>query len=351
MQSKNVLIAVLNWGIGHATRSIPIITELVVNGYTPVIASDGNALLLLRKEFPSLKYIELPTYGISYPINAKWLKWKLILNLPRVIRAIQLENKLVRNLVESESLIGIISDNRIGVRSSEIPSIYITHQLKVYSGLTTFLTSKIHQYFIQKFDECWIPDSLGELKLSGQLSKVESGKNQKFIGVVSRFRRNFKPKKYDLMILLSGVEPLRSQLEAKLISELERYTGKVLFIKGIINRDQEVVIRRNVTYYNFMFSDELEKAINESEMVLSRSGYSTILDLAALGKKVFFIPTTGQYEQEYLAKHLEKSGIAPFSNEKDFNIEMLKRVENYTGFSDKFSSSLHLDLENFFERK
>ncbi len=351
MQSKNILVAPLNWGIGHATRCIPIINELLKQGFTPVIASDGNALLLLRKEFPRLKTIVLPSYNIKYPKKGKLLKWKLFLNTPSFLRAIKKEQKVVKQLVLSENLIGIISDNRLGVRSNIIPSVYITHQLNVFSGWMTYFTSKAHQYYINKFDECWIPDINSKDNFSGKLTQTSGVKSKKFIGVLSRLKKKELPIKYDVLVLLSGIEPLRSQLEKKLISEFKNYKGTVLFIKGVLEKQQKIEVKGNITFCNYLLTAELEKAINESGIVIARSGYSTIMDLAVMNKKAFFIPTTGQNEQEYLAKHLEELKIAPFSSEEKFKIEMLNKIESYNGFSIKLFSKLEKDLFNLFQCK
>lgn len=323
---------------------------MLKQGFTPIIASDGNALLLLQKEFPTLKSIELPSYKIEYPKNGRLLKLKLLFNIPTVLKAINSERKLVDKLTVSERLIGIISDNRLGVRSSKIPSVYITHQPKVFSGIMTYFTSKSHQYYINKFDECWIPDINSKVKLTGELSQTRGVKSKKFIGVLSRFKKKELPVKYDALVLLSGIEPLRSQLQEKLISELENYKGKVLFVKGVLEGQQKVEIIENITYCNYLLTDELELAINQSELVIARSGYSTIMDLAVLEKKAFFIPTTGQNEQEYLAKHLEELKIAPFSSEDKFKIEMLSAVKNYTSFSTEYKLDLNESIFDIFKK-
>lgn len=347
---KNILVAPLNWGFGHATRCIPIIYKLIECNFNPIIASDGEALRLLQKEFPKLKSIELPSYNISYPKNGNLLKWKLLFDTPRVLKTIKKEKKLIEQIVVKENITGIISDNRFGVRSNKVPSVFITHQLNVLSGSTTYFSSKLHQKFINKFDECWIPDFNSDKSLAKRLSHSDAIYNQKFIGILSRFKRKNTQIKYGLLVLLSGVEPLRSQLEKKLIEELKNYSGKVLFVQGIIEKHQKKREENNTTYYNFLLTDELENAINESELVLARSGYSTIMDLAALGKKAFFIPTTGQYEQEYLAKRMQKLQIAPFSSAREFKIELLEKVQEYSGFP-IYNSEIEPELFDFFNCK
>jgi len=344
------LVAPLNWGIGHATRCIPIIYKLIECDFNPIIASDGYALKLLQKEFTQLQSIELPSYNISYPKNGNLLKWKLLFDTPRVLKTIKKEKKLIEQIIEKENVIGIISDNRFGARSDKVPSVFITHQLNVLSGNTTYFSSKLHQKFINKFDKCWIPDLESEKSLAEQLSHSNKIKKQQFIGFLSRFKKKELKIKYDLLVLLSGVEPLRTQLENKLIKELKEYSGKVLFVRGIVEEHQKKREKGNIIYYNFLLTDELENAINGSELVLARSGYSTIMDLAVLGKKAFFIPTTGQYEQEYLAERIQNLKIAPYSSTKEFKIKMLDEVKNYDGFG-KNSSEIKPELFNLFNGK
>jgi uncharacterized protein (TIGR00661 family) len=330
--SKTILIAPLNWGLGHATRCIPIIKALQENNYIPIIASDGIALELLKKEFPYVKTLKLPSYKIEYAKNGKNFKWKLLKNFPEMIKAIWHEEKKVKKWIKKYDIDGIISDNRLGVFSKKIPSVYLTHQLNVMTGNTTWFTSILHQHIIKKHNECWIPDVEGTPNLTGKLGHAENPDFiLKYIGPLSRMQKKEVPKLYDLMIILSGPEPQRGILEEKLKEEILRYKGTAVFIKGIVEKDQKREQIENVTYYNFMNSRQLEQTFNESENVLCRSGYTTIMDLVKLGKKAFFIPTPGQYEQEYLAKKFNEEGLVPYSKQDDFRIENLKEIDNYKG--------------------
>lgn len=329
---KNILVAPLNWGLGHATRCIPIIRALQENNYIPIIASDGIALDLLRKEFPYLKTVELPSYHIEYAKKGKHFKWKLIQRLPKMISAILQEKKMVAKWITEFDIDGIISDNRLGVFNKKVPSVFITHQLNVMTGNTTWITSKIHQNIIKKFSGCWIPDFEGTPNLAGDLSHITSKKfNLKYIGPLSRMRQKANGIKYELMIILSGPEPQRTLLEERLKTEIETYPKNVVFIKGLVEKEQKKEQVKNVTYYNFMNSRQLERTFNESSLVLCRSGYTTVMDLAKLEKKAFFIPTPGQYEQLYLAKKLKEEGLAPFSFQEEFKIADIAEVAKYKG--------------------
>lgn len=329
---KNILVAPLNWGLGHATRCIPIIRALENNGFNPIIASDGVALALLKKEFPNLTTLELPSYCIEYAQKGEHFKWKLIKNSPKTIHAVLSEQKIVKKWIQEYKLDGIISDNRLGVHNKKIPSVFITHQLTVLSGKTTWISTKLHQHFIAKFDECWIPDVSGIPNLSGKLGHLKKTHlNIKYIGVLSRLNKITLPIQYQLMVILSGPEPQRTILEKRLTIELQDYPEKVVFIKGKIEAEQKVEPIGNITFYNFMQSKQLEQTFNESEIVLCRSGYTTVMDLAKLEKKAFFIPTPGQFEQEYLAKKYKKEGMVPTSKQDQFKLEDLLTVPLYFG--------------------
>lgn len=349
---KTILVAPLNWGLGHATRCIPIINALLDNNYKPLLASDGAALALLRKEFPELETIELPSYNITYSKSASGFKWKLLLDSPKMLKAIKAEKKLVKKLVANQQIQGIISDNRLGVRNKHIPSAFITHQLSVLTGSTTWLSTQLHLDFIRKFDVCWVPDLAGSANLSGKLGHPEQlPLGVSYMGPLSRMNKLHLRKRYDILALLSGPEPQRTYLEEKLMKELHGTDKKVLFVLGKVEEKQHCYNKDNFRIYNFMSTKALEKAINESELIISRSGYTTIMDLAVLEKKAFFIPTPGQYEQEYLAKRLDESGVVPFCNQEDFTVKKLNKIANYSGLKNLDQEVDFNSLFRLFERK
>ncbi len=349
---RRILVAPLNWGLGHATRCIPIIHALIKFDFEPIIASDGQALSLLEKEFPDLLCLTLPSYKITYATTASFFKLQIIYQLPHIYRAIRAEQQHIKSWVAQYGLSGIISDNRLGVYSSVIPCIIMTHQLRILSGSTSWWSTKIHQYFIRKFQECWVPDSETKENLSGKLGHLDSSAlNLKYLGVLSRFHKKAVEQKYDLMVLLSGPEPQRTLLETKLNTELKRFEGSIIMVQGIIEKEQRIATRFNKTTYNFMTSEELELALNQSALILCRSGYTTIMDLAHLGKKAFFIPTPGQYEQEYLARELDRKGFVPHCKQDRFKIEELSRTASYQGLKKQNTPILWKDLFSPFQSK
>ena len=336
---KKIIVAPLNWGLGHASRCVPIIHSLLDHKFTPIIASDGEALLFLKKEFPGLEFLALPSYQISY---AKNLKWSLFLQLPKILRAVRKEHKLITKYIEENEVVGIISDNRFGVRSTKTPSVYITHQLNVLAGVFTFFTTYIHQRIIRKFDECWIPDNFNS-EFSGKLSASKKQLHQKYIGLLSRFELQDLPIKNDVLIILSGIESQRIQLENKMKSAFENFNGSVVMVQGNIAPQQSITTYNSIKIYNYMLFEELQKIICESKLIICRAGYSSIMDLAVLQKRVVLIPTKHQTEQEYLAYHLNRTKGVVYTSEENFTIAEIKQgggVMKLTSEKPAFNSNL-----------
>ncbi|MFK8059288.1 MAG: glycosyltransferase [Polaribacter sp.] len=344
---KKIIIAPLNWGLGHASRCVPIIHALLKNNFIPILASDGQALTFLKQEFPDLEILELPSYNISYGKN---IHLKLLLQFPKIYKAVKKEKQVIQQFIDkNKDVVGIVSDNRFGVRSNKLPSVYTTHQLKILAGFFTPLASFIHQQIIKNFDECWVPDQEKSL-LSGKLSSTNKKLNQKYIGVLSRFKKEELEINIAILIILSGPEPNRTFLEKKLITEFKNDKRNIVFVLGKVENQQKKWKKKNITFHNYLLSKELQNLINSSEIVVCRSGYSSIMDLAVLQKKVFLIPTKNQPEQEYLALLLEKKRLAPFSKTEDFTKEKLAKLINYKGLKiDK--TVLSSDLFRLFKSK
>jgi hypothetical protein len=309
------------------------------------LASDGAALEVLKEAFPELKTYELPGYDITYSKSSWGLKLRLLFSFFRIQKAVKAEHEFVQKVVEIDDIYCIISDNRFGVYHNIIPSVYITHQLTVLSGLFTGFSTKFHQSIIEKFDECWVPDVSDELSLSGKLSKNNSIKIPvKRIGVLSRLKPKELSSKYEIAIVLSGPEPQRTLLQQKMLSEFKDDLGKTVLIRGKFSEDQIQHNFQNLEIVNYANQSDLCAILNGSKIVIGRSGYSTIMDLAVLGKKAMFIPTPGQDEQEYLAKYLEAQKIAPFVNQNDFSFSALEKLDKYPGFK---KQKMELDLKLF----
>jgi predicted glycosyltransferase len=214
--------------------------------------------------------------------------------------------------------------------------VYITHQLRVLSGLTSFLTSRIHQQMIKKFDACWVPDHQNPFQLSGKLSHpAPGGLEVKYIGPLSRLEKITCEKEFDLMVILSGPEPQRTLLEEKLRLELANFAGSILLVQGLLAGKQTKIWTDSMLIVNFMLKAELQECICKSRLVVARSGYSTIMDLEKLEAKAFFIPTPGQAEQVYLAKYLKEQKVADYAAQNEFTCARLELNQEYTGFRHK----------------
>lgn len=351
-QGKTILVAPLNWGLGHATRCIPIIDALLAENFKVIIASDGASLLLLQKEFPCVETLELPSYSISYSKKKIWFKLHLLLKIPKIKKALNREKDIINKWVSEKKIDGIISDNRFGVYHSKIPSVFISHQIQVLSGNTTKISTGIHQKLIKNFDECWVPDQEGKPNLTGKLGHIKNSELKlKYIGVLSRMKKQQIGNKYDFLILLSGPEPQRTLLETKLIEEFKASSKKILLVRGLIEKNKTKYCLNNIIIVNYLKKEALEKAINQSSCVIARSGYTTIMDLSVLEKKVFFIPTPGQYEQEYLAKRLTKKKIVPSCKEEDFTIEHLQEIPLFKGLKNNYTEPNFTKLFSLFKGK
>jgi uncharacterized protein (TIGR00661 family) len=347
-----ILVAVLNWGVGHASRCIPVMSALKKHGFTPIIASDGASLQLLQQEFPNEIFETLPDYNIQYSKEGKDFRFKIFSQLPKLFFAIKKERKMVKEIVKKHQIIGIISDNRPGMYYKNLPTVYITHQINVLSGNTSFISSKFHQFFIKKFDFCWVPDMPEVPNLSGKMSHENYPiKNTKFIGPISRMEYKQTTKDIDLLVVLSGPEPQRSLLEEKLVTELQNYLGKKVLVKGILAEKPKIWEESSFTMYNYATKDILNDLLLRSHLVIGRSGYSSIMDYAKLQCTAFLIPTPGQFEQEYLAKKLKREGSVASCTQHKFTADKLNKVTLYSGFrSYKFEQDW-ATLFGCFERK
>lgn len=308
-----ILVAPLDWGLGHATRCIPIINELISLHCEVLIAASGDSFFLLKKEFPSLVILRISSYKIKYSRNKKGLPFKLGVQVPGIIFSIWKENLWLKKIITKYEIDAIISDNRFGLYNKYIPSVYITHQLLVKTGNIFFeeIIKKIHYHFIRKYNYCWVPD-FKENGLAGELSHQENKpSNISYIGPLSRFELlNDVPKLYDVLISISGPEPQRTIFEKIILSQLNNFNKRILFVRGLPNENANLKTgNESVKIVNHLSGDELNKAFQQSQIIISRSGYTTIMDLVKLGKNAVLVPTPGQTEQEYLSKYLMKKNI------------------------------------------
>ena len=331
-----ILVAPLHWGLGHATRCIPIIRHLLKLGAEVVLASDGDALRLLQLEFPACESIELPSYNISYATRN--MVWNMATQLPHILKTMRLERQKLADIIHRYKINAFISDNRYGLYDERIPSVFLTHQLHLRMPLgIQAVARRVNYQLIQRYTECWIPDVEKESEsLAGALSHgVAPLRNAVYIGNLSRLEYCQTSIKYDVLILLSGVEPQRTRLETLLIRQaksLPQY--KFLLIQGKTAHWQRQTIAPNIEVQTYAAAAELSILLAQSRIIVARSGYSTLMDLQKLGiRQAILIPTVGQTEQEYLAERLAAQRIYYSASQSKFDLaEAIAQMPMYTGF-------------------
>jgi len=331
LKKNNILVVPLDWGLGHATRCIPIIQTLLENNCKVYIAAETATRSLLETEFPQCNFLPIKGYRIRYSRQKYFLPIKMAIQLPRILLRSFQEHRWLKKVVHQFSIDAVIADNRFGLFHSEIPSVYITHQLLIKTGnrFSEKIIQKIHGWIIKKYTHCWVPDFEGNENIAGELSHpTKSPANVKYLGCLSRLSFVLPPiKKYDLLLLLSGPEPQRTIFEKLLLSQLKNFDGKVMLVRGLPQIDKEKKNEGQIfkassllTIENHLSAAQLNEVILQSELVICRSGYTTIMDLIKIGKKAILVPTPGQTEQEYLADHLMKKKYFYFVTQQGFDL-------------------------------
>lgn len=335
---NKVLYCVLDWGLGHASRSIPLIKLLQNRSVEVVIASNGKALSLLKKEFTTNQFIELSDYQVSYSQKGYLLPFKMLSQLHYIDAAIKKEHTQINSIVEQHQFDLIISDNRYGCFSKQIPSILITHQLQIKSPwLASWVNSTLSKK-LQPFNHLWVPDF--NHQLSGELSKTS--KQIEEIGWLSPYYNNQCTEDIDFLIVLSGPEPQRSILEEKLLNCLPK-KHKIVLVRGTNKSNPKLT--KHIESYDMVEPTRLNELLNRAKVVISRSGYSSIMDYKVLGKKAILIPTPGQPEQKYLAKHLIDHKQFKSINQTDISEEIFSN--SFGKFEAKKSPNINAEaIEN-----
>lgn len=350
---KKILVCPLDWGIGHAARCVPVIRELTSQGAEVLIGASNRPLAFLKKEFPNHNFIDFPGYKVTYPQDGSNMALMMVKQFPLLLKSVRKEQKLLKGIIVEHQIDGVISDNRFGLYSSEIPSVFISHQIFIqapgkYKFLEPILAGINHRY-INKYHECWIPDYEEENNLSGALAhKKALPSNFHFIGLLSRFSESTKNnmgmenegKGQDALVVISGPEPQRSILEEIILTEIESGKSSISVVLGRPESNEKQLEIGNSVVYPHLETEELQLLIQNAKMIISRSGYSTIMDLAATGKKALLIPTPGQTEQEYLARYLKEKGIFNSKSQAQFTLhKALSQSSQYSGIKTIYDNS------------
>ncbi len=334
-----MFIAPLDWGLGHATRCIQLINILIEEGAKVIIGADGRPYELLKKEFPALEFVRFPGVQVEYDAKGR-LASRIILQLFSILRGFRKEHDQLQKIIAEKEIDVVISDSRHGVYSKSVPSIFVVNQIRLllppHLRWGERLVAFVHKQLMNRFTECWIPDVEGNENFSGLLTHdVPLPNNSHYIGLISRMKI-LPPaeKKHDVLVILSGPEPQRTMLEKILLDQLKETNLSSLIVRGMSERNETVQYGQHIRIVSSMNTDSLLEAIASSETIICRSGYSTIMDFAALGIKAIFIPTPGQTEQEYLAELLKERGLCYSTDQNRFDLQSaIKESQKYTGFT------------------
>lgn len=345
---KTFLIAPLDWGLGHATRCIPIIAHLQSLNCTVIIAAEKSTLKILTEAFPAIQTLPLRGYRVHYSRKKYLFFLNLLFQLPKIVLRIYNEHLWLKKVVKNHKIDAVISDNRFGLYHQRLPCVYITHQLCIKTG-TPFmdkLVKKIHSNIIKKFTHCWVPDFVDKTKnLAGELSHAAvKPNNVKYIGCLSRFKSNYKPtnKPYGIVAVISGPEPQRTIFEKILLKQLHTYNIKSLLVRGLPeNEDGEALLQTaNLEVKNHLSLQNLNNAMQQANWVIARSGYTTVMDLVKIDQRAILVPTPGQTEQLYLADYLYQQKLFFSAPQHDFDVAAaIKSAELFP------SRSLKVDME------
>ncbi|MBM3159421.1 MAG: glycosyl transferase family 28 [Bacteroidetes bacterium] len=334
-----VLVAPLNWGLGHATRCIPIIHWLLKQNCQVIIGANGKAGTLLQQEFPALPYVETPGTEIRYSQNKILFPLLLLWQMPKFLKQIRDEKRWLAKQVAQWKLDAVIADNRYGLHNPSIHSVLITHQLLIKTGQGVWvdrLLQKIGYRLLNKFNEVWIPDYRGSWALAGELSTPLALPTTplRYIGILNRFSQNTPATigETHLLFLLSGPEPQREILETLITQSLTNYTGSYTLVKGKpVNAGDHISSstdslqllygKSKGIIYEHLNSAALQTEIDKASLIICRSGYTSLMELLPQQKKLVCIPTPGQPEQEYLANYCNQKGWAPLLMQENFSIK------------------------------
>jgi len=341
---RTILIAPLDWGLGHTTRCIAIIRLLLDNQCKVIVACNPIQKALLKQEFTEITFIPLAGYNIQYSKTKRLLPLMLIVQLPKIVRAIISENIFLRKILANNAIDAVISDNRYGFFTKKVASVFITHQLTIkapYPWLEK-LIQLINYSYINRFDYCWVPDYAGEKNIAGLLSHPKRLPKTpiQYLGPLSRFSKSTlianQSFTYKYCIILSGPEPQRTILEEIILAQIATTNEKGTLIRAKLDAETDLPNHNSLTIENHLSGNDLQKVIESAEFVITRSGYTSVMELLSLEKKMILIPTPGQTEQEYLGNKLMQQQWAIVIEQHKFNLKTA--LETATHFPFHFPS-------------
>ena len=363
-----VLVAPLDWGLGHATRCVPVVREFLRAGAEVELAVVKANANFFREVFPELRQRLAPSYNIVYPKHGYNMALWLLKNSVHLNAVMRYEHHFAEEMVKRHGYDVLFSDNRFAFYSKNALSIYMTHQRRIAFPRAFAAFERIgvmwHANIMRKFDEVWVPDLEIYPGYAGSLSHsgaTPGEKPMRYVGTLSRFSEmgndgnalgnapapvdlerevdlmsvsefmahsanvewDAAPEKrtsgnhsfemranYKVVAVVSGVEPARTQFEQQLREALQQIPGQHMMILGKPSAEQKTWTEGNIEFHTHLATNNFAEAVKRADFVVSRGGYSTVMDMAELGAKCIFVPTPGQFEQIVLAHDLSKAGYA-----------------------------------------
>jgi uncharacterized protein (TIGR00661 family) len=332
MNKAKICISPIDWGLGHATRCIPLIQALEKLNYQIYIATEGYHEAILREALPNAHFLLLRGYRIKYAKIGALLPLAIFFQIPQIIYSIYYEYRWLQKKQKEFQFDIIISDNRFGFYHKNVPSVFITHQLNFqmpYAWATPGF-QKIQYAWFKRFSACWIPDMEGENNLSGILAntKLKPTIPIWYMGCLSRLKQ-YEPKDIathqepiTFLGIVSGPEPQRTLLENLLWSKGNQLQLKFTVVAGTPKVKEAFEQNNNATKYPHLSGADLVKEINRAEYIICRGGYTTLMELIPFEKKLILIPTPGQTEQILLGKIWQEKKWALCYDQSDFKLSV-----------------------------
>ena len=189
----------------------------------------------------------------------------------------------------------VISDHRYGFISDEVPSVFMTHQVNLPVKWYEKGVGVLHRKLMKQFTFIWVLDD-EKSTLAGKLS-ANCPENGSYVGPYSRFSiyTDAVEKQIDHLLVASGPKVYAEELIHRVLE------GKEVYPSLTIAHSTSVKIPDGVNEVSGSWKEK-DAVIRSARTILSRSGYSTLMDCSVLNAEGIFIPTKGQAEQEYLAE-------------------------------------------------
>jgi uncharacterized protein (TIGR00661 family) len=345
---RTIFIAPLNWGLGHATRDLPLIKAFLERGDKVFIAAHDRARMLLESEVPQCEFVDFPEYPIRYPQSSFFVTRFMFVIFPRMLRAMYREKKQLKLLHKKYQFDFIISDNRFCLYLKNVKSYLISHQLRYILPFPVTRLESWPEYFTSSFfkhyDKIFIPDKDDPDSLTGELShnmRYLVKEKLHYCGILNDIQKSsLSPKKdIDYFVIISGPEPQRTKLERIIFKQVNSLSGKIVVALGMPEKNYKIH-QGNATFHTYINRRQIHEYLQRSKFIIARPGYTTIMEMIHFGLKGLFIPTPGQIEQVYLAKYYEEKQWCHCVSQ--YRLDLAKDVEDaktYKGFPGSLTTS------------